>query len=64
MQAIRAASDERDLYQLKGIRFEKLQGKRGGQHSLRLSDQWRLIVELRGKGAEKKVGIIEIVDYH
>lgn len=64
IQAIRAATDERDLYQLRGLGFEKLKGDRQDQHSLRLNKQWRLIIELRGKGATKKVGVIEIVDYH
>jgi toxin HigB-1 len=64
MQAIRAAGDERDLYRLKGLRFEKLKGKRQHQHSLRINEQWRLIVELRGEGGEKRVGVVEIADYH
>lgn len=64
MQAIRAASDERDLYQLKGLRFEKLKGDRQGQSSLRLNGQWRLIVEVRGTAPLKIIGVIEIVDYH
>ncbi len=64
IQAIRAATDERDLYQLRGLGFETLKGDRQDQHSLRLGKQWRLIIELRGKGATKKVGVIEIVDYH
>lgn len=64
MQAIRAASDERDLYQLRGLRFEKLQGKRQHQHSLRINDQWRLIVEVRGTGRDKRIGVVEIADYH
>lgn len=64
MQAIRAAADERDLYALKGLRFEKLKGNRLGQCSLRLNDQWRLIVEIRGTAPLKIMGVIEIVDYH
>jgi toxin HigB-1 len=64
MQAIRAAVDERDLYKLKSLHFEKLQGKRQHQHSLRLNDRWRLIVELRGKAPDKRIGIVEIADYH
>ena len=64
MQALRAAPDERDLYALRGLRMEKLLGKRQHQHSLRLNDQWRLIVEFVGGGAAKKAKVIEIVDYH
>ena len=64
MQAIRAAHDERDLYASRGLRFEQLKGKRQRQHSLRINLQWRLIVELRGSGTQKRVGIIGIEDYH
>ena len=58
------ARDERDFQFLPGLRFEKLKGKRSHQHSLRLNDQWRLIIELRGKGPHKTIGVIEIADYH
>jgi proteic killer suppression protein len=64
MQQIRAATDERTFYEHRSLRFEKLRGQREGQHSMRLNDQWRLIVELRGKGPGKVVHVIEIVDYH
>lgn len=64
MQAIRAASDERDLYAMRGLRFEKLQGKRAHQHSMRLNDQWRLIIELRSDARGKQVWVINIEDYH
>ena len=65
MQSIRAADDERDLYAVKGNRFEKLQGDRKGQHSLVLTGNWRLIVELiKEPKKETKLRVIEIVDYH
>lgn len=64
MQAIRAAVDERDLYALKGLRFEKLKGKRQHQHSLRLNDQWRLVVDVRGERSHKRIGVIAVEDYH
>ena len=64
MQAIRAAIDERDLYALKGLRFEKLGGQRKGQRSLRCNDQYRLIVRLVSEGQRKKVVVVEITDYH
>src|SRR5437763_605416 len=64
MQHIRAAADERTFYTRRSFRFEKLHGDREGQHSMRLNDQWRLIVELRSVGARKTVHVIEIVDYH
>lgn len=64
MGAIRAAVDERDLQNLRGLRFKKLKPPQDHQHSLRLNDQWRLIVEIRGSGKSKKVGVIEIRDPH
>jgi toxin HigB-1 len=64
MQAIRAALDERDLYAMRGLRFEKLKGNRSPQHSLRINKQWRLVVELRQEENYKRVGVISIEDYH
>ena len=61
---IRQAVDERDLYALKSFRYEKLQGQRSHQHSLRLNDQWRLIIELEGAAPNKTVIIVAIEDYH
>jgi toxin HigB-1 len=64
MQHIRAASDERVFYSRKSLHFEKLKGDREGQHSMRLNDQWRLILELHGKAPKKTVHVVEITDYH
>ncbi len=64
MQIIRAAVDERDLYQFKSRRFEKMKGKRQHQRSLRLNDQWRLIVEIRGEHPRKRIAVLRIEDYH
>lgn len=64
LQQIRAATDERDLYASAGMHFKKLQGARSHQHSIRLNDQWRLIIELVGKGIEKVVHVVCIEDYH
>jgi proteic killer suppression protein len=64
MQHIRAATDERTLYARRSFRFEKLHGQREGQHSMRLNDQWRLIIELRTQGTRKTIHVIEIADYH
>ena len=58
MQVIRAAPDERDFYALKGLQFEKLEGARSHQRSMRLTKQWRLIVELRGEAPNKVVQVI------
>lgn len=64
MQHIRAASDERTLYARRSFNFEKLKGDRSGQHSMRLNDQWRLILQIQGEHPDKKICVIEIVDYH
>jgi Plasmid maintenance system killer protein len=64
MQIIRSAVDERDFFALRSLNFEKLKGKRQHQYSMRLNEQWRLILELRGKGPAKKVAVIAVEDYH
>ncbi len=63
-QAISAAVDERDLYARPALRFERLAGKRQHEHSLRLNDQYRLIVELTGAAPNKIVLVKKIEDYH
>ncbi len=63
MAVIRNAADERDLYAIRSLHFEKLKGSRNQQRSMRLNRQFRLIVQLediRGK----TVVIIGIEDYH
>jgi proteic killer suppression protein len=64
MQMIRAAPDERVFYQFKSLRFEKLKGKRSHQHSMRLNDKYRLIVELRRGTSSKRLTVVSIEDYH
>jgi toxin HigB-1 len=64
MQTIRAANDERDFYALKSLHYEKLKGHRDHQHSMRLNDQFRLIVEYEGTGPAKTIVIVGVEDYH
>ena len=64
MQLIRAAVDERAFYAMKSLHYEKLQGDRLGQCSMRLNDQWRLILRVRQDDDGKTVVIISIIDYH
>lgn len=61
---IYAATDERDFRALRGLKFEKLKGNRAHQHSMRLNDQWRLIIEIRGPPLRKMIGIVAVEDYH
>jgi toxin HigB-1 len=64
MQIIRAAPDERDFYALKGLHFEKLEGDRSHERSMKINKQWRLIVEMRGSNPNKRVLVKSIEDYH
>jgi len=64
MNYIRQAPDERDFYAMKSLGFEKLKGDRSHQRSMRLNDQWRLILEFEGDGTSKTVLIVAIEDYH
>jgi len=61
---IRQAQDERDLYAWTSLHFEKLKGARCHQHSIRLNDQWRLVLELEGESPSKTIAIVAIEDYH
>ena len=61
--AIYAATDERDIRAVKGNHFEKLSGKKG-EHSIRLNDQWRLIMTFEVRNGVKTVVLLRIVDYH
>ncbi len=64
MQFIRSARDERDFREMKSLHYEKLKGDREGQHSMRLNDQWRLILRVLSRQNGKLVVIVSIVDYH
>ena len=64
MTVIANAQDERDLYALKSLHYEKLSGKRSHQRSLRLNRQFRLIVERAEDEKGKFFWVIDIDDYH
>ena len=63
MQMIRAAPDERDFYAMKALHFEKMRSN-PNNHSMRLNDQYRLIIELKSESQVKTVVIVGIEDYH
>jgi len=48
----------------RGLRLEKLRGDRANQYSVRLNDQYRLILKVEQDDDGEVVLIIEIVDYH
>ena len=66
MSVISAAANESDLYSLKSLHYEKLKGARGrqGERSLRLNDQWRLIVRMEADPKGRTVLVIEISDHY
>jgi proteic killer suppression protein len=64
VQLIKAAPDERAFYAMKSLHFEKLKGKLAGIQSMRLNDQWRLLIRLEKRANGKIVVIISIADYH
>ena len=63
MAIIRNAADERDFYALKSLHYERLKGRRSHQHSMRLNQQFRLIVE-EERDNGKVIFIVGIEDYH
>ena len=64
VNAIEAATDERDLRALHALNYEALKGKRAHQHSMRLNKQWRLILERRQDPDGTWLLILDIEDYH
>jgi toxin HigB-1 len=60
LNAVDAAVEITDLRLPPSNRLELLKGKRKGQYSIRINDQWRLCFEWRDGNAEQ----VEITDYH
>ncbi len=55
-----AAAELSDLRVPPGNRLEKLTGRRAGQHSIRINDQWRICFRWESANAYQ----VEIIDYH
>lgn len=64
VQLLGALTDERELRSFKALRLEKLRGARSGTSSIRLNDQWRLILQVVTDDEGKALALIDIVDYH
>lgn len=60
LQLIHAAIHLDDLRVSPGNRLKVLQGRRTGQYSIRINDQWRICFRWSGIDAHD----VEIVDYH
>ena len=54
------ADELQDLRVVPGHKLETLRGKRAGQYSIRINDQWRICFKWRKPHAHE----VEIVDYH
>jgi proteic killer suppression protein len=61
---VEAARDERDLYALKSLHFERLKGKRKRERSVRLTKQYRLTFALESDSEGKYLEIIEIEKHY
>lgn len=59
LEILEAAQELADLRSPPGNRLEQLKGKRKGQYSIRINDQYRICFSWQD-GAEA----VEIVDYH
>ncbi len=60
LMVLHAARSLQDVRVPPGNRLEELKGKRKGQHSIRINDQWRICFVWRANDAFG----VEIVDYH
>ncbi len=60
LEGVNAAAVLADLNSPPGNRLEALSGKRRGQYSIRINDQWRICFIWVENAAEQ----VEIVDYH
>ena len=60
LRMLNRAENLNDLIVPPGNRLEALKGKRKGQHSIRINDQWRICFLWQDKAALD----VEITDYH
>ena len=60
LRLINNARRNRKVLDAPGNRLEALKGRRRGQHSIRINDQWRICFVWREGHAHQ----VEIVDYH
>jgi proteic killer suppression protein len=64
LTVLRAAIDDRSLRNWKSLHYEKLKGARAGLRSIRLNDQYRMVLSLDESTNPQTVTIIAIEDYH
>jgi proteic killer suppression protein len=64
IQTIISASSRSDLRAIRGLRLKKLKGNLKDQYSIRVNDQWRLIVIFASSEHGEVVSVISFEDYH
>ncbi len=64
IQLLADAEDERDLRALRSLNLKTLQGDKAGNYSIRLNDQFRLILTFHNEDDGRVVVVLELVDYH
>jgi toxin HigB-1 len=64
LTVLRAAPDDRALRNWKSLHYEKLKGDRDGQRSIRLNDQYRMVLTLDETTTPPTVTVLAIEDYH
>lgn len=64
LTVLRAATDDRTLRNWKSLHYEKLNGDREGQRSIRINDKYRMVFELDSDVEPQKATIFSIEDYH
>lgn len=60
LDRLRSVLDVGELSVPPSLRLEKLKGKRAGQHSIRVNDQYRICFYWTREGATQ----VELTDYH
>lgn len=61
---MRAAPDEITIKNWKSLHCEKLKGDKDGQVSIRLNDQWRMLLRFDKNNNPPKIIVLSIEDYH
>jgi proteic killer suppression protein len=59
---LRAVPDAHTLRNWRSLRYERLEGDRSSQHSIRLNDQWQMIFELDESRSPPAMIILTIDD--
>jgi proteic killer suppression protein len=64
LTVLRAATDDRSLRNWKSLHYEKLHGEMDGLRSIRVNDQYRMVIALDETTNPQTVTIVAIEDYH